>query len=51
VCLPVVPAGVPVLLAALVALAVAAVNRHRSAGSLGQATPVGASPDVEEGGP
>ena len=51
VCLPVVPAGVPVLLAALVALAVAAVNRHRSAGPLGRATPVGPSPDVEEGRP
>jgi 4-azaleucine resistance transporter AzlC len=51
VCLPVVPAGVPVLLAALVALAVATVNRHRSAGPLGRATPVGPSPDVEEGRP
>jgi hypothetical protein len=44
----VVPAGVPVLLAALVALGVAAVNRHRSAGSLGPATPVGSGGNLEE---
>jgi predicted branched-subunit amino acid permease len=53
VCLPVVPAGVPVLLAALVALGVAAINRHRSAGPLGRARPVGSNvdPDVGEDGP
>jgi predicted branched-subunit amino acid permease len=51
VCLPVVPAGVPVLLAAVVALAVAAANRHRSAGPLERATPVGSSSDVEQGRP